>query len=98
MSRKGIFRARGTGWLGSRFEAVQLKFPRHFVDEVGRDGSPSVGEGIDQGMFAEYVDYARDSASVIIHALDSFRRKDCFAVCSRSAQPLRDIAMSFLQR
>src|SRR5260370_34018849 len=81
----------GTSRRRARRDAIQFKFARHVINQLGGDGLLLIDVGIDQRMFAEYVNHARDSAGIVADAFDAFRRKDWFAVRSGEVKAPHDV-------
>src|SRR5207302_10966979 len=77
---------------------MQLKFTRHLVNQARGDPFVPLGEGVNQRMVAEDVDDARDSAGVVVDALNGFWRKDRLAVRAGDAQSFLDVATSLRRR
>jgi len=57
-----------------------------------------IRESIDQGMFAEHVDYTRDPYRVAIDALDGLTGKQWSVAGSGNAQAFRNVALGFFER
>jgi hypothetical protein len=76
---------------------IELKLARDFHDDVGWHRLDIVHIGINQRVFTEQVNDARDTPRIEVHGADGLGRKDRFAIAARDVQARLNIVVSLLE-
>ena len=82
----------------NRLDFIELKFARHFFNQMRRNRAQMIHVRVDQRMLAQQIHDAGNSARIHMNRLNRFLRENRLSVGSRDSQPFGDISERFLER